>query len=103
MPEEREPEPAGDGWMRHIVRDQAIWVAASILGMALPCMMSLEFIRNATVTGDRVAAMTAAGIADRYPSFGWLFLGHRRFSAGSSSSSPARSACATRSPAAGPT
>ena len=36
-------------------------------------MMSLEFIRNATVTGDRVAAMTAEGIADRYPSFGWLF------------------------------
>jgi hypothetical protein len=61
------------GWMRHIRRDQWIWVAASILGMALPCMMSLEFIRNATVTGDRVAAMTAEGIADRYPSLGWLF------------------------------
>jgi len=61
------------GWMRHILRDQGIWVFASILGMALPCMMSLEFIRNATVTGDRVAAMTAEGIADRYPSFGWIF------------------------------
>ncbi len=61
------------GWMRHIMRDQGVWVAASILGMALPCMMSLEFIRNATVTGDRVAAMTAPGIADRYPSFGWIF------------------------------
>ncbi len=61
------------GWMRHIIRDQGVWVAASILGMALPCMMSLEFIRNATVTGDRVAAMTAAGIADRYPSIGWIF------------------------------
>jgi hypothetical protein len=71
--------PEGDnlarwrGWMRHIGRDQGIWVFASILGMALPCMMSLEFIRNATVTGDRVAAMTAEGIADRYPSFGWIF------------------------------
>jgi hypothetical protein len=61
------------GWMLHIRRDQWIWVAASILGMALPCMMSLEFIRNATVTGDRVAAMTAEGIADRYPAFAWLF------------------------------
>ena len=60
-------------WMWHIRRDQAIWVLASILGMALPCMMSLEFIRNATVTGDRVAAMTAEGIALRYPSFGGLF------------------------------
>jgi hypothetical protein len=71
--------PVGDnlvrwrGWMRHIQRDQGIFVFASILGMALPCMMSLEFIRNATVTGDRVAAMTAEGIADRYPGFGWIF------------------------------
>jgi hypothetical protein len=71
--------PTGDnlvrwrGWMRHIERDQGIWIFASILGMALPCMMSLEFIRNATVTGDRVAAMAAEGIADRYPSFGWFF------------------------------
>jgi hypothetical protein len=60
-------------WMGHIRRDQAIWVLASILGMALPCMLSLEFIRNATVTGDRVAAMTALGIALRYPSFAGLF------------------------------
>ena len=59
--------------MNHIRRDQAIWVLASIMGMALPCMMSLEFIRNATVTGDRVAAMTAMGIALRYPSYAGLF------------------------------
>ncbi len=61
------------GWMSHIRRDQWVWIAASILGMALPCMMSLEFIRNVPVTGDRVAAMTALGIADRYPSLGGLF------------------------------
>jgi hypothetical protein len=61
------------GWMRHVIRDQGVWIFASILGMALPCMMSLEFIRNATVTGDRVAAMTALGIADRYPSVGGIF------------------------------
>jgi hypothetical protein len=60
-------------WMKHSRRDQAIWVLASILGMALPCMMSLEFIRNATVSGDRVAAMTAEGIALRYPGLGGLF------------------------------
>ena len=59
--------------MAHIRRDQAVWVLASIMGMALPCMMSLEFIRNATVTGDRVAAMTAEGIALRYPGAGGLF------------------------------
>ena len=56
------------GWMRHIMKDQiGIWMLASFLGMALPCMISLEFIRNASVAGDRVAAMTAQGIAARYP------------------------------------
>ena len=29
-----------------------------------------------TVTGDRVAAMTALGIANRYPGFGSIFLDH---------------------------
>lgn len=61
------------GWMTHIRRDQAIWMAASVIGMALPCMMSLEFIRNASVVGDRVAAMSAEGIASRYPSYASLF------------------------------
>jgi hypothetical protein len=56
------------GWMRHVVRDQlAIWMVCSFWGMALPCMLSLEFIRNAPVSGNRVAAMTADGMADRYP------------------------------------
>ncbi len=61
------------GWMVHIGRDQAIWMAASVIGMALPCMMSLEFIRNASVVGDRVSAMSAEGIAARYPSYASLF------------------------------
>lgn len=61
------------GWMQHIRRDQAIWIAASVIGMALPCMMSLEFIRNASVVGDRAAAMSAEGIAGRYPSYASLF------------------------------
>jgi len=61
------------GWMRHILLDQSVWFFASVIGMALPCMMSLEFIRNASVTGDRVAAMTAEGIAERYPEFASLF------------------------------
>lgn len=63
-------------WMRHIVKDQlVIWMMASFVGMALPCMLSLEFIRNAPVSGDRVAAMTAEGISARYPeqaSMWWL-------------------------------
>ena len=56
------------GWLRHIFRDQVfVWMLASFVGMALPCMVSLEFIRNATVASDRVAAMTAEGISQRYP------------------------------------
>jgi hypothetical protein len=59
------------GWMRHIIRDQAgMWMICSFIGMALPCMLSLQFIRNAPVSGNRVAAMTAEGIAAQFPSSG---------------------------------
>lgn len=61
------------GWLRHIRRDQLIWALASFIGMALPCMLSLQFIRNATVEGNRVAAMAAEGMAEHYPDFRWLF------------------------------
>ena len=62
------------GWMRHIFRDQtAVWMVASFVGMALPCMLSLQFIRNATVAGDRVAAMTAEGISVRHPEYSTVF------------------------------
>jgi hypothetical protein len=61
------------GWMRHARRDQlAVWMVCSVIGMALPCMLSLEFLRHAPVSGDRVAAMTAEGMADRYPEYGQL-------------------------------
>lgn len=56
------------GWMRHILRDQlAVWMVCSFVGMALPCMLSLQFIRNAPVEGTRVAAMTADGMAEQFP------------------------------------
>ncbi len=61
------------GWIRHIWRDQlCIWMIASLLGMALPCMISLRFIRHAPVVGDRVAAMTAGAMAQQYPDYGPL-------------------------------
>ncbi len=44
------------------------------LDMALPCMLSIEFIRNAPVEGNRVAAMTADGMAERYPAHRQLLL-----------------------------
>ena len=47
-------------------------MVCSFVGMALPCMLSIEFIRNAPVSGMRVAAMTADGMADRYPEYAGL-------------------------------
>ena len=62
------------GWIRHIVRDQvAVWMVCSFLGMVLPCMISVEFIRNHTVEGSRVAAMVASGMEERDTEFGPLF------------------------------
>jgi hypothetical protein len=60
------------GWFRHIVRDQLlIWMGGCFLGMALPSILSLEFIRNAPVEGNKVAAMTADGIAQVAGSIFW--------------------------------
>lgn len=62
------------GWVRHILKDQlCVWLFCSVVGMALPCMLSLEFIRNVPVSGNRVAALAAEGMADRYPTHAGLF------------------------------
>ena len=65
------------GWFRHIVRDQvAVWMLCSFIGLALPCMLSLEFLRNTPVSDHRVAAMTAEGMSLRFPSIAqplWFF------------------------------
>jgi hypothetical protein len=59
------------GWMHHILREQVgLWMICCFIGMALPCMMSVEFIRNAPVSGMRVAAMTADGLSHRHPGWG---------------------------------
>tara|TARA_B100001123_G_scaffold228401_1_gene257014 strand:+ start:141455 stop:143035 length:1581 start_codon:yes stop_codon:yes gene_type:complete len=61
------------GWVRHIVRDQtAIWAVGCILGMALPAILSREFIFGVTVEGHAAAAMTARGLADRSGEIFWL-------------------------------
>ena len=61
------------GWIAHIVRDQAaIWSVGCVLGMALPSMLSLEFIPGATIDGHAAAAMTARGIADRSGEIFWF-------------------------------
>ncbi len=51
------------GWMRLLTRDQCmIWGVGCVLGMAIPSLVSLEFVRGQTVQGDAVAAATAQGI-----------------------------------------
>src|SRR5262249_56653441 len=60
----------GGGWFRHIVRDQvAVWMVCCFVGLALPCMLSLEFMRNTPVSDHRVAAMVAEGMSARFPGF----------------------------------
>ncbi len=61
------------GWMRHLLRDQfGIWAVGCIIGMALPSMLSLEYIAGAEVQGHAAAAMTARGIADRSGEIFWF-------------------------------
>jgi hypothetical protein len=54
------------GWYRHIFRDQfCIWVPACFVGVALPSMLSVEFLRRGTDAGDwNAAAMTANGVGN---------------------------------------
>lgn len=61
------------GWLRHIRRDQlALWAPSCVLGMALPAMVSYEFIRGITdVDGHAVAAMTAEAIAAQHGQVFW--------------------------------
>ena len=51
-------------WYRHVVRDQvAVWMPACFLGVALPSMLSVEFLPRGTEASSWVAAgMTADGV-----------------------------------------
>jgi hypothetical protein len=67
------------GWLKVINRDQwAIWVIGCIFGMAIPSLVSLEFIRDLgrKVEGDELAAVTAKLITERtgHQIFWWLTL-----------------------------
>jgi hypothetical protein len=52
-------------WYRHVLRDQlAVWMPACFVGLALPSMLSVQFLRRGTeVAESAVAAMTAEGVA----------------------------------------
>ena len=66
-----EPTPpqlaAWRGWLRHVRRDQLlIWFPGALIGVALPAMLSIEFLTRGTVANQWVlAGLTADGVAAR--------------------------------------
>jgi hypothetical protein len=76
FPADAANRPRWRGWLRYVLEDQlVVWMTCNFIGMALPCMLSLQFIRHAPVSGERVAAMTAEGMAHSHPGLGpllWL-------------------------------
>jgi Mn2+/Fe2+ NRAMP family transporter len=63
-------------WHRFIMRDQlVVWMPACFVGVALPSMLSVQFLPRGTQAKDWVAAgMTADGLRDAVgPTFGQIF------------------------------
>jgi hypothetical protein len=66
------------GWIRHVWRDQlVVWMPACFVGLALPSMLSIQFLPRGTQARDwTAAAMTADGVAaavgPRLGPFCWL-------------------------------
>jgi hypothetical protein len=54
------------GWHRYVLRDQlAVWMPACFVGVALPCMLSIQFLpRNTDAKDWEAAALTANGLRD---------------------------------------
>jgi hypothetical protein len=61
-----EAMPRWRRWYRHVLRDQlVVWMPACFLGMALPSMLSVQFLRRGTEVSDWYAAgMTADGVGN---------------------------------------
>ena len=53
-------------WYRHVMRDQlAVWLPACFIGLALPAMLSVQFLPYGTQTDSWTSAvMTAGGVQD---------------------------------------
>ncbi len=65
------------GWLGHVQREQLwIWMPACFIGIALPSMLSVQFLERGTVLADKnlAAAMTAGGVQEAAgPFFGPIF------------------------------
>jgi hypothetical protein len=60
-----EAMPRWKRWYRHVCRDQlVVWMPACFIGLALPSMLSVEFLARGTEVADKwvAATMTADGV-----------------------------------------
>ena len=67
FPVTAESLPRWKRWIKHVRREQwCLWAPACFIGLALPSMLSLQFLQTKDIPGDKslVAAMTAQGVAD---------------------------------------
>ncbi|MGE0536871.1 MAG: Nramp family divalent metal transporter [Pirellulales bacterium] len=64
-------------WYRHVMRDQlAVWMPACFVGLALPSMLSVEFLRRGTEAQEWTAAgMTSDAVAERVTGISGVGLG----------------------------
>lgn len=61
-----ESMPRWRRWYKHVVRDQmVVWMPACFLGLALPSMLSVQFLKRGTEAPDKwtAAAMTADAVS----------------------------------------
>jgi hypothetical protein len=72
--------PRWKRWYQHLVRDQLLlWAPACFFGVALPSMLSVEFLKRGFRTANdyQIACMTADGVKNRVsemsPSLGQVF------------------------------
>jgi hypothetical protein len=65
------------GWVAHVQREQyLVWLPACFIGLALPSMLSVQFLPRGTILADKwqAAGMTAGSVRDVVgPTFGQLF------------------------------
>lgn len=63
-------------WYRHVARDQlAVWLPACFVGLALPSMLSVEFLRRGTEANSWTAAGMTAGKVSEHVAHPDVFLG----------------------------
>ena len=70
--------PRWKRWYRHILRDQlVVWMPACFFGLALPSMLSVEFLPRGTVVADKwvAASMTAGAVQERVAETSGVTLG----------------------------